>query len=783
MAVAFMTGVLALFALVLVWERPSDPQQRLRPASLLRWMMAGNWTAKLGALLLSIGSGALLRYLMLHVTCPPVFKIMAGVAIAAALGIAAALLAARPQRRAISLALSGASLAVCYLTAYSTFGFFHFVADLQGLGLLFIVASVATAVAITRRAVSLAVLAMVGAYIAPAFALHTSDPASVYGYYVAASLVTSLMVWLRGWRPLIHLSFLFTLGGALFFGWTQRFYTPDYYQQMQPLLLMLVAIHLAMPLLERGTASNLETAAVWARRFDQAYFLILPLTAAALTLVLAPRIRHEGVLGLVGLGVLWALAAGWQQLRSGVGSVRYLGVAIVYLGAAGLLAVPDLPTLLIAAVLTSLAVAASPQLRLSRAAEYLAIGTALVTSACYVLQALFAPVTGSALFNLPFAEHLLLGVCLFAAGWSLQRRQQVMGPIFNIYGATWILIALARELVRLHYRHVAELLYLATLLAIGICIIVSWLRASLPSRLILASTGVILLATGIGSAARFPIESVLPLMLAGQILFSLLAHACDREETWDAAAGAVARSALPLLLVPWAFPLAQHWSAPIDEVVLTLMVSSALSASLQAQWLVRRSQVWPNWLSPVGFVLFGTALFYETLFHIEREAWAVAFELIALVYLAETARYLWISRNKDAARFGYAATAAVATVSAAMLLRMIGPPGTLTILALNRMLEPAVVSLLWAAIGGLLTWLSTRNRSRMLWSVGAVLMLAAALKLILFDFGSLGQIANILAMMAAGGVFLLVAWLAPFPPKSPPQTADETSVVRTSTLP
>ena len=125
---------------------------------------------------------------------------------------------------------------MCYLTAYSAFGFFHFVADLQGLGLLFIVASVATVVAITRRAVSIAVLAMAGAYVAPAFALHTPGPDSVYGYYVAASLVTSLMVWLRGWRPLIHLSFLFTLGGALFFGWTQQFYTPDYYHQMLPLL-------------------------------------------------------------------------------------------------------------------------------------------------------------------------------------------------------------------------------------------------------------------------------------------------------------------------------------------------------------------------------------------------------------------------------------------------------------------------------------------------------------------------------------------------------------------
>ena len=765
MALAFITGVIALFALVLVWEHPPDPDQRLRPASLLRWMMAGNWTAKLGALLLSIGSGALLRYLMMHVTYPPALKILAGVAIAAVLGIAAALLSGRPQRRALSLALSGASLAVCYLTAYSAFGFFHFVADVQGLGLLFMVAAIATVVAIKRRAVSIAVLAMAGAYVAPAFALHTTDPASVYGYYVAASVVTSLMVWLRGWRPLIHLSFLYTLGGALFFGWTQKFYTPGYYHQMQPLLLILVAVHLAMPLLERGPSSNADTESAWRRRFDQAYFLILPLTAAVLTLLLAPRIQHEGVFGLLGLAALWGLAAGWQQLRIGAGSLRYLMVAVVCLGAAGLLAVPDLPLLLVAAVLTCLAVAASPQLQLTRGAEFLAIGVAVTTSACYVLQAIFAPVSGVALINLPFAEHLLLGAALLASGWSLNRRQQILGSVFNVYACTWLLIALARELLRLHYRHVAELLYLATLVAIGIGIIVSRLRAGAPSRLILAGSGLMLLATGIASASRFPTHDLIALMLAGQILFSLLALACDRDDSRDAAAGAVARSALPVLLLPWAFPLAQHWSAPTAEVVLTLLVSSALSASVQAQWLVRRSQAWSDWLSPAGFVLFGAALFNETLFHIEREPWAIAFELIALIYLVETARYLWVNGNREAVRFGYAATAAVATVSAAMLLRMIGPPGTLTILALDRMLWPACVSLLWATIGGLLTWFSTRRRSRMLWSVGAVLMLAAALKLILLDFGSLGQITNILAMMAAGGVFLLVAWLAPFPPR------------------
>jgi uncharacterized membrane protein len=106
---------------------------------------------------------------------------------------------------------------------------------------------------------------------------------------------------------------------------------------------------------------------------------------------------------------------------------------------------------------------------------------------------------------------------------------------------------------------------------------------------------------------------------------------------------------------------------------------------------------------------------------------------------------------------------------------LFGPPGTLTIAALDDMLLPAIVSLLWATIGALLTWLATRKQARTLWSLGALLLIAAAVKLILFDFGALGELGNILATIGAGGVFLLVAWLAPFPPKSGPAPAEEVS--------
>jgi uncharacterized membrane protein len=748
MAIAFVCSVVALFGVLLAWESaPGTDRAALHPVGLLRWAVSGNWLAKVGGLIVSIGAGALLRYFMLTLTFPPPGKLLAGAALSAGLGIASAVLTAHAGRRAISLALAGAALAVAYLTAYSAYGLFHYVADVQAIGLLFVVACTATVIAVTRRALSIAVLGMVGAYIAPAFALQDTGPLPVYGYYVAASLVTLVMVWQRGWRPLIHLSFLFTLAGAWFFGWTQKFYAPQYYTQMQPMLLALVAIHLAMPLLETDST----TAGKWSRRFDQAYFLLLPIVAAVLGLMLAPQVERDGARALAALGGIWVIAAGAQHLRFAAGGVRYLSIAAIFLVMSCLLRMPDAPTLLITTIAMCLAVVAGRQLRLSEGAEYLLGAVALLMGACYVLRGLFESTHGLPLLNGLFLRNLLLGAALMAAGWSLERRERIaLGPIFLVAGASWLVMSLARELMRIDSVYLAEISYLATIAATAI-----YIALSLPNRTVLTLLGVALLATGSWSATDFPATYLIPLMLAGQILYSLLARQCDEPD------GAVARSLLPLLLLPWAIAFDKDMDA-----ICALLVASALFGSLQSQWLVRKTHVSLNFLSLIGFVIVGGLMLYESLLHIERQAWAVAFELIALLYVLQVASLASRRKFPDVWMYEYAAVVSVASVSAAMLLRLMGPPGTLTIFDLNQMLLPATVSLLWAAIGALLSWLSVRKRSRTLWSLGAVLLAAAAVKLILFDFGSLGQIGNILATMAVGCVLLLAAWVAPFPPRT-----------------
>ena len=303
-ALVFLSVIAAVFVAVVALEG-GDPSLERRPKGLLSWIASGNWPAKIGGALMVVGVGALLRYAAINFDVPPAFKLAFGIAATAVLGFASFLTAANPQRRVISLALGGAAFGVAYLTAYSAFALFGYLPTLQGLGLLVLTAVGAGVFAVSRSALSLAVLSMVGAFIAPAFAVDDPGPRVVYGYYVAISLLTLAMVSFRGWRPLIHLSFLFTLAGSAFFAWTADYFVPGNSAVMFPLLAMLVAVHVAMPIVERRWARGKVVESL-----DTVYLLALPVVAALTALAMAPS-RAMLAVQLWWFAGIWLAAAAW----------------------------------------------------------------------------------------------------------------------------------------------------------------------------------------------------------------------------------------------------------------------------------------------------------------------------------------------------------------------------------------------------------------------------------------------------------------------------------------
>ncbi|MCX7166040.1 MAG: DUF2339 domain-containing protein [Rhodocyclales bacterium] len=755
--------VAALFAAVLTYESGSnDAKLQFRPAGLLTWLTTGNWPAKVGAGLMIIGIGALLRYAFENIQAPPEMKLGSGVIAAALLGFGSMMLKSRPQRRAIHLALAGAAFGVAYLTAYSAYGFFNYITDVNALSLLALVAVAAGVFAIQSNVMSVAILAMVGAYIAPKFALGTPGVLPVYGYYLAASVLSLIMVTLRGWRPLIHLSFLFTLAGAMFFAWDGKFYEPHHYGIMQPLLIALTAVHLAMPLLE-----NKFTRSARFIQFDIAYFTMLPLVAAGLTLKIAPDVHTEGAIGLGALALLWALAAGILYARKNPESNRHALVAAVLAIAAALSYFHDVPWLLAGLALSVIALAIASRQEGLRRVEEIACGAATVFGSLYIIQSVTSLTPAHAFLNELFSYRLIAGILMIAAARIGIRRQIGFAITLHTIGAIWMLLACAAELARLDIDYLPQLSYGIVLGALTLYI---WLGDRVPGTAIVG--GLLIFATiGTGWWAAPDASNYVALAYMVITAAVLLGLARSSRSASEQGSGdfspTIAIGLLPFALLPWAFSTAEFVGTNADFYELTIAMIGIAAAGLAGRYWQNASPRWNDRIQPLHVYFTAAALLWVTLFNIERGILPIAFEILALGYLIAYVSRRTREQSSVSLAIGAATVLSVALVLQAMLLRGFGPDqAIMTAADINKMHLPAVVSLMWVIFGSGMAWWGTSTKDRSLWSVGAGLLVVAAIKLVLFDFGTLGQLGNIIAFIVAGMVFMGVAWFAPIPPKA-----------------
>lgn len=755
--------IAALFAGLLTYESGSDNAKlQIRPAGLLTWLTTGNWPAKVGAGLMIIGVGALLRYAFANIDVPPEMKLGAGVVAAAALGFGSMILKNQPMRRAIHLALAGAAFGVAYLTAYSAYGFFNYITDVNALALLALVVVAAGVFAVQSNVMSVAILAMVGAYIAPKFALGTPGVLPVYGYYLAASVLSLIMVTLRGWRPLIHLSFLFTLAGALFFGWSGKFYEPEHYSYMQPLLLALAAVHLAMPLLE-----NKFTRSTRFVRFDIAYFALLPLVAAALTLKIAPNVHAEGAIGLGTLALIWGVAAGILFTRNHPESARHAMVAAMLATAAALSYFEDIPWSLVGLGLSVATLVVASRQDGFRTIEEFACGAATVFGVLHIVQSITHPQPTQAFLSEMFAHRLLAGALMIIGAITGFRREIPFAKILGVIGFGWVTLAFVAEIDRLNIDYLPQLGY-------GIILGALTLQVLLGDKIPASSTvgGVLIFSLiGLGwwaaphasSYVAIAYMAITPAVLLGLTWSGRSAAQKDGSDF----ASTIAIGLLPFALLPWAFFTTDLVGANTDFYEITIVMAGIAAAGLAGRHWLDASARWNGRVQPLHVYFTAAALLWATLFHIERGIWPVVFDMLALGYLIAYVSRRGREQASVSPAIAVATVLSVALVLQAMLLRGFGPDDpVMTAADINKMHLPAVVSLMWVIVGSGLAWWGTSTKDRALWSFGAGLLVVAAIKLVLLDFGALGQLGNILAFIAAGMAFMGVAWFAPIPPKA-----------------
>ena len=754
----FLACLAGIILLVVALEADTGLQDRLRarPAGLLTWITGGNWPAKIGGALILVGVGALLRYALLNIDVSPTVKLGAGVLISFALGLGSTLLPEGPARRTISLVLAGAAFGVAYLTAYSAFGLFGYVPTATGLALLALVSAATGVYAVTRGAMSLAILAMLGAYLAPAFATEDPGPAVVYGYYAAASVMTLVLVALRGWRPLIHLSFLFTLAGGGFLAWTAQYHSGAHAGVMLPMLLLLAALHVAMPIVERG-----EPSARWVERLDVVYMIALPSVVAVLAFGLAQS-RSDLAIELLWLGTIWAIAAAATRLRQRTGAAALALIAALFLVLAGAARFEHLPWELLGLAVSVVSLALATQLQPSNTRLHsVTAGFVALFGALHVVATIGDTTSGPLFANAVFLERATGALLVIIGGILCRRRGQALDTLLLATGLVWLFGAIGIELVRWELATVALVVHaFFVLVALGVWIPGRKLRWADDQPTLLAAL-VALTAWWAAHRADPAIAWVGIVIASGAVAALALRAARAGERGAGARFGTVVLAALTAAL--WA----QAVRPPLNEgglpFLLTLAGVVALLTLIGVHRVTDAHDEQTDELAVGAAIAFGTVLASATLIHISRQPWAWALELCCLAGLAVTTGIRG-ARGRPTEIGFVACIAALALIVQAHLLRWLGPPGPLSITSVLQLRLPAVVSLLWATMGSLLTFWSRRTGSRPLWIAGATLLIITAAKLLLVDFGSLGQLANILAVIAAGVVFLLVGWVAPMPP-------------------
>ena len=133
----------------------------------------------------------------------------------------------RDKERTYALSVQGGGIAVLYLTIYSSYALYHLLPGTAAFALLLVVTAAAGTLAVLQDASALAVLGIVGGFLAPVLISDGGgNHVALFSYYAILNLAVVGVAWFKAWRALNVLGFAFTFGiGGL---WGYDAYAPSF---------------------------------------------------------------------------------------------------------------------------------------------------------------------------------------------------------------------------------------------------------------------------------------------------------------------------------------------------------------------------------------------------------------------------------------------------------------------------------------------------------------------------------------------------------------------------
>ena len=210
------------------------------------WLTSGNVPVKVGVVLSLFGMAFFIREAIDRelFNLPIEFR-LAGVA-AFGLGLLLVGWRLRERRRVYALSLQGGGIAVLYLTAYAAFAQYGLIPAAAAFVFLLILTVAGGMLAVLQDARALAVLGIVGGFMAPMLVSSgASEHVLLFSYYAILNIAVVGVAWFKAWRALTLLGFIFTFGiGSL---WGYQGYQSEHFATTEPFLILFVLMYTLIP--------------------------------------------------------------------------------------------------------------------------------------------------------------------------------------------------------------------------------------------------------------------------------------------------------------------------------------------------------------------------------------------------------------------------------------------------------------------------------------------------------------------------------------------------------
>ena len=775
-------------------------QQTSLLGSVLGWFGGGNLIVRLGILVLLVGVVFLLR-LAVQAFAIPIELRLALVALGG-LGLTGLGLWLQARRRGYALTLQGGGVVVLYLTVFAALRIFPVLPPTLAFVLLVGLAALSALLAVWQDALALALLAFGGAYAAPLLTSTGQGNALMLFSYLL--LINTALAWVahrRTWRALNGLGALFTFGLAAFWGWNQ--FNPQWRWPLEGLLLAhmllywFIAVRYTQQLGAVVEALPVQRQQQVLRRVplvDGGLLFGVPLLGFGLQAALIRDIPHALALSSAGWALVYLLTGVWLVRRTS--SLQGRGVRLLSEGALALgsgfvaLVLP----LAIDPHWTALgwSVQGAGMVWLGqRQGRRWSVWLGLLLQLGSLLALLWLMVSHGGVVLMP---QMVLALMLWGsaywlragaglAHWGLLLRYGVLG--FAGLISLWF----GQTLLEHHggeawtgLGDAEQLSWLLLALGSGVMLVLRWrpwAELLQTSRLAVPGTALVLLSATAASAT-LSVLGVGAWLALWLLQLQQLAQQ-DQYSRRDQAVG-LGLSVLLLALLPASAlsVTAPGWE-PLLALWLPLLWLGAVlwKKHLPARWLDAR-QVQDDLLVPLmgGWLLW---LCWSSLVADVTRVGGWYVPVLSLVDVSTAlAMGLWWQLQRQSPHWHRGVPAVLALSGwlwlTGMINRSVHVWASVPLLLDGGWQAGGLQSSLtlgWSVLAAVLMVLGHRRQQREIWLGGAALLAVVLLKLLLVDLSNVTALARVVSFMGAGGLMLLIGYLAPLPPaRTAVQSAD-----------